>query len=109
MEAVQVVQSYFDCIRARDPGVADLFHEDASLIGLGGVKSGKSAIREFYKGSIEAASPTPTLTGELLVSGSRVAAEIHIALSDGSSIHAVDLFVVEEGRIRSVTYFLSDH
>ena len=108
-EAEKAARSYFEKIRNRDPGVADLFHEDGSIIGLGGVKSGRETIREFYKASIEGASPTPALTGELLVSGPRVAAEINISLADGSGIHAVDLFVVEEGLIRSLTYFIADH
>jgi hypothetical protein len=96
-------------MRARDLRVVDLFHEDASLVGLGGTRSGKAAIREFYEGSIRGASPSPTLTGDLLASGPRVAAEINISLSDGSSIHAVDVFVIEEGLIRSLTYFIADH
>jgi len=108
-EAEKVARSYFERIRGRDPGVADLFHEDASIVGLGGVKSGRETIRDFYKASIEGASPTPALTGELLVSGSRVAAEINISLADGSTVHAMDLFVVEEGLIRSLTYFIADH
>jgi hypothetical protein len=108
-EAVAVVRSYFDRMRGRDLSVVDLFHDDASLIGLGGVRTGKAAIREFYEASIQRASPSPTLTGELLVSGPRVAAEITVSLSDGSSVHAVDLFVVEDGRIRSLTYFIADH
>ena len=108
-EATAVVQSYFDRVRARDLSVVDLFHEDASLVGLGGVRSGKAAIREFYEDSIQTASPSPTLTGGLLVSGARVAAEINISLSNGSSVHAVDLFVVEDGLIRTLTYFLADH
>ncbi len=108
-EAEKLARSYFDKIRARDPGVADLFHEDGSIIGLGGVKSGRETIREFYKESIEGASPTPALTGEVLVSGSRAAAEIEISLADGSGVHAMDLFVVEDGLIRSLTYFIADH
>ena len=108
-DAAAVVRRYFDHMVRRDPGVAELFHDDASLIGLGGVKSGKAAIRAFYEESIRNASPTPSLVGELLVSGTRVAAEIRIALSTGSPMHVVDLFVVEEGRIRSLTYFVADH
>jgi hypothetical protein len=108
-EAAAVVRSYFDRMRDRDLSVVDLFHEDASLVGLGGVKTGKAAIREFYEGSIQRASPSPTLVGELPVSGPRVAAEINISLSVGASIHAVDLFVVEDGLIRSLTYFIADH
>jgi len=108
-EAPEVVRRYFDRMRRRDLSVIDLFHEDASLVGLGGVRSGKPAIREFYEGSIQNASPSPTLTGALLVTGARVAAEINITLSNGSSVHAVDLFVVEDGLIRSLTYFIADH
>ena len=104
-----IVGSYFDRMRAHDLSVVDLFHEEASLVGLGGVRSGKAAIREFYENSIRAASPSPTLVGEPLVSGSRVAVEISITLSGASSIHAVDLFVVEDGLIRSLTYFIADH
>ena len=107
--AAEIVRAYFTRMVGRDPGVAELFHEDGRLIGLGRVVSGKGAIREFYKGAIEGASPTPALVGDLLVSGSRVAAEINIALATGSSMHVVDLFVVENGLIRSLTYFVADH
>jgi uncharacterized protein (TIGR02246 family) len=108
-DAAGVVAQYFARMRARDPSVADLFHEDASLIGLGSVRTGKAAIREFYEGSIRGASPSPTLVGEILASGSRVAAEIRISFTNGASIHAVDIFVVEDGLIRSLTYFIADH
>ncbi|MBW2316056.1 MAG: nuclear transport factor 2 family protein [Deltaproteobacteria bacterium] len=108
-EPAAVVQRYFDRMRSRDPSVVDLFHDDASLIGLGSVRSGKDAIREFYEGSIRGASPTPTLIGEILAAGDRVAAEVTIELSNGALIHAVDIFVVEQGRIRTLTYFLADH
>ena len=108
-EAAAVVARYFDRMRNRDLSVVDLFHDDASLIGLGGVKTGKGAIREFYTGSIKGASPSPALVGELLVAGDRIAAEIEISLSDGASVHVVDLFVVEDGLIRSLTYFVADH
>lgn len=104
-----VVQSYFDRIRGRDPSVADLFHEEATLIGLGGIKQGRETIREFYAGAIENAAPTPALVGDLLASGNRVAAEINIALSTGSTLHVMDLFVVEKGLIRSLSYFVADH
>ncbi len=103
------VLAYFERIRSRDPGVADLFHASGELIGLGGVTSGREAIRAFYAESIANASPTPELVGGLLASGARVAAEIRIALADGTSVHVVDLFVVEAGLIRSLTYFVADH
>ena len=109
LSAESIVRRYFDRIRARSPDVADLFHEDATLVGLGDRKSGRDAIREFYAGVIENAGPTPTIIGELLVSQDRVAAEIEIALADGSTVHVVDLFVVEDELIRSLTYFVADH
>ena len=104
----QTVQSYFERIRARDSGVADLFHEDGSLIGLGRLTSGRESIRTVYAESIANASPTPVLIGDLLSCGNRVAAEIRIALADGSSLHVVDMFVVESGLISSLTYFVAD-
>lgn len=105
----ETVLAYFEKIRSRDASVADLFHESGELIGLGGVTSGREAIRDFYTESIANASPTPELVEDLLVSGSRVAAEIRIALSDGTTMHVVDLFEVEAGLIRSLTYFVADH
>ena len=104
-----VVTEYFARVRARDASVAELFHDDAKLIGLGTERSGKQAIREFYAGVIERAGPTPSVVGALLVGGSRVAAEILIRLENDATVHAIDLFVVEGGRIRSVTYFLCAH
>lgn len=107
--ATDTVLAYFDRIRSRDPGVADLFHESGELVGLGRVTSGREAIRAFYAESIANASPTPELVGDLLASGTRVAAEIRIALADGTTMHVVDLFEVEAGLIRSLTYFVADY
>jgi hypothetical protein len=108
-EPASVVAEYFSRMRAGDVSVVELFHDDATLVGLGTTRSGKDAIREFYQGVIERAGPTPRFAGPFLVNGSRVAAEIFIDLSDDVSIHAVDIFVVENGRIRSLTYFLCAH
>lgn len=108
--ATDTVLAYFESIRAGDPGVvSELFHENGELIGLGGVTSGRAAIRDFYAESIARASPAPEQVGDLLASGTRVAAEIRIGLADGASMHVVDLFVVEDGLIRSLTYFVADH
>ena len=108
-EPAKVVTEYFERMRAGDVSVVDLFHDDASLVGLGTTRTGKAAIREFYQGVIERAGPTPRSAGPLLVSGTRVAAEVFIDLSDEVSVHAVDIFVVEAGRIRSLSYFLCAH
>ncbi len=105
--AIDVASTYFDRVRARDIALVDLFHEDAELIGLGERKTGRDAIREFYSGVIEGAGPTPTQVGSLLADGERVAAEIIIELASGGTVHAVDVFRVEDGLIRSLTYFIA--
>ncbi len=104
-----VVEAYFACMRAGDEGVADLFHDDARLVGLGTVVAGRDAIRSFYAESIRRAGPAPRLVAPFLVEGPRVGAEILIDLNDGSTLHVLDLFVVEDGLIRSLTYFVADH
>jgi hypothetical protein len=103
-----IVSAYFARMRARDPSVADLFHENAELIGLGTRRRGRSSIREFYSGVIERAGPSPRTLGSFLADGDRVAAEILVELSGGATIHAVDLFTIEEGLIRSLTYFIAN-
>jgi hypothetical protein len=108
-DPASVVSAYFSKMRAGDASVVSLFHDDAELIGLGGRRSGKDAIRDFYQGVIERAGPSPRSVGPVLVEGSRVAAEIMIDLPQGQVVHAVDLFVVEEGQIRSLTYFICAH
>ena len=105
-DPANVASEYFSRMRAGDESVVELFHDDATLVGLGTRRTGKHAIREFYQGVIERAGPTPRSAGPLLTSGSRVAAEVYIDLPHDVTIHAVDIFVVEEGRIRSLTYFL---
>ena len=109
IDPASVASEYFSRMRASDESVVELFHDDAMLIGLGTTRAGKDEISEFYRGVIERAGPTPRSAGPLLVNGPRVAAEVYIDLSDGGSVHAVDIFVVEDGRIRSLTYFLCDH
>ena len=108
-EPASVATEYFSRMRAGDKSVVELFHDDATLVGLGTTRTGKDAIRDFYRGVIERAGPTPRSAGPLLVNGCRVAAEVFIDLSDEVSVHAVDIFVVEEGRIRSLSYFLCAH
>jgi hypothetical protein len=108
-DPTSIVDEYFARMRARDVTVVDLFHDDASLLGLGAERTGRAAVLEFYRGVIDRAGPVPRPAGPLLERGSRVAAEIYIDLPGGSTIHAVDLFVVESGLIRSLTYFLASH
>jgi hypothetical protein len=101
-----IATEYFARVRAHDSSVVDLFHEDAELIGLGTRRQGRESILEFYSGVIERAGPTPRLIGSLLIDGDRVAAEILIELAAGTTIHAVDLFAIEQDLIRSLTYFI---
>lgn len=110
MTPLEVVERYFGCMQAGDLGVADLFHDDARLFGMGAIVEGRPAIDEFYAASIAASGPQPRLVGAPLVEGDRVAAEIAIDFNNGlAPMHVLDLFVVEQGRIRSLTYFVSDH
>jgi hypothetical protein len=106
-DPVDVAKAYFACMCAGDHGVVDLFHDDARLVGLGKTTEGKPAIREFYRGIIAGAGPTPRIIGDPLVAGARVAVEIEISLDGGATVHAVDLFEIEDGRIRSLGYFLA--
>src|SRR5688572_25387917 len=107
-QPTEVVTEYFRRVAARDPQVSALFSIDASLIGLGTIVSGRRAIEAFYRDSIDRASPTPELLAPLFVDGSRVGAEIRIGLSDGSSLHVMDLFVVNDGFMDTVHYFVAD-
>ena len=107
--AGEVAEAYFACMRNGDPGVAALFHEDARLVGLGTIVSGRPAIAEFYAHSIRNASPAPRAAAPLAVEGNRVLAEVYIDLANGITMHVVDLFEVDDGLIRSLTYFVSDH
>jgi len=102
-----IATEYFARMRARDLSVVELFHEDAELIGLGTRRHGREAILDFYRGVIERAGPTPRPLGSLLADGDRVAAEILIELAGGATVHAVDLFTVEQGLIRTLTYFIA--
>lgn len=106
-EAEKVVREYFSRMQAGDKDVYELFHDDAVLNGLGRRTTGRKAIREFYSRAIDEGAPQPRLAGPLLREGNRVAGEIHIGLADGTALHVMDLFEVEAGRIRSLTYFLA--
>ena len=107
--AREVVEAYFAHMRAGDVEVAELFRDDAQLIGLGTVVRGRPAIRQFYEESIRSGRPQPALVGDLMVDGQRVAAELHIGLAGDSTLHVVDLFEVDGESIVSLTYFVADH
>lgn len=106
-DAAEVVHAYFSHVRARDLEVYQLFHPDAVLNALGIQARGREAIRDFYSRAIATGSPQPRLAGPLLVGGNRIAAEIYVDLASGQTLHVVDLFEVDQGSIRSLTYFLA--
>ena len=108
MEPEQVVETYFSRMRDADLEVVDLFHDDAVLLGLGKRVSGRKAIEAFYAQAIETGGPQPRPAGPLISDGRRVAAEIYIDLSNGPTLHVVDMFHVEDGRIRLLNYFIAD-
>jgi len=105
----EVAEAYFTCMRDGDARVAALFHEDARLVGLGTIVSGRPAIAEFYAHSIANAGPAPRPAAPIAVEGNRVLAEVYIDLTNGITMHVVDLFEIDDGLIRSLTYFVSDH
>ncbi|MCP4039938.1 MAG: nuclear transport factor 2 family protein [bacterium] len=108
-DPVTVVETYFSKMRAADVSVVELFHDDAVLRGLGTLRSGRREIDAFYIKTIERAGPTPRHVGPMLAAGSRVAAEVMIEVSEALTVHVVDMFEVDEGRIRSLTYFVADY
>ena len=107
---IETAEAYFDCMRDGDTAVAALFHENAQLIGLGTIVRGRAAIAEFYTQSIRNASPAPRPAAPIAVEGDRVLAEVYIDLASGVTMHVIDVFDVDDdGLIRSLTYFVSDH
>ena len=108
MKPEDVVESYFSHMRKGDLNVVELFHDDAILLGLGMKVTGREGIKVFYTQAIEAGGPQPRLAGPLMTDGTRVAAEIYIDLSDGSKLHVVDMFHIENGLIRMLNYFTAD-
>ena len=84
--ASDVAEAYFACMRNGDPDVATLFHEDARLVGLGTIVSGRPAIAEFYAHSMRNASPAPRPAAPLAIEGNRVLAELYIDLANGIDV-----------------------
>ena len=104
-----IAREYFSRVRRGDLSVVDLFHDDAELLGLGARTRGKDSIREFYAKSIAEGGPQPSEPVTLLADATKALAEVTIELRDGSTIHAIDLFKIEEDRIRELTYFIAEH
>jgi SnoaL-like domain len=96
-----IVREVFARVRNRDPGVADLYHEDATLTADATVHEGRNAIREFYLGVFSGTGPHPTVRG-LWNSGSVYAALLEVSMAAGNVVHAVDVFDVDRDGIRSM-------
>ena len=96
-----LVREVFARVRNRDPGVADLYHQDATLTADGTVHEGRDAIRAFYLGVFSGSGPHPTVRG-LWNGGSIYAALLEVSRDAGGVIHAVDVFDVDRDGIRSM-------
>ena len=106
MKPEQVAEAYFARMRASDLDVVNLFHEDAVLLGLGMRVSGHEAIREFYTKAIEdgrTAAEIGRSADERWPPGGRRSSMS--TCRPGTSVHAVDIFHVEDGRIRHAQLF----
>ena len=107
-DPTQLVTEYFNRVEAGRHDVADLFAEDAELVGLGTTVRGRPAIADFYAGVIANAGPSPELRGPLLAGGNRVAAEILVRVDGAPSVPVVDLFEADGGLITRLTYYVAD-
>jgi nuclear transport factor 2 (NTF2) superfamily protein len=96
-----IVREVFARVRNRDPKVADLYHEDATLTADDTAHQGRDAIRAFYLGVFSGNRPYPQVRG-LWVNGSIYAALLEVTRDSGGVIHAVDVFDVDAGGIRSM-------
>jgi hypothetical protein len=105
--AASVAREYFARVTAADPSVAELFADDAELIGLGDRVVGRDAIGEFYSRTLREAGPKPEVRC-LVNEGEVTFAEIVIVVPGLDPIHVVDRFETRDGRIRSLTYFVAD-
>jgi hypothetical protein len=95
------VREVFARVRNRDPKVADLYHQDATLTANGAVHEGRDAIRSFYLGVFSGDAPHPQVRG-LWINGSTYAALLEVTRDSGAVIHAVDVFDVDADGIRSM-------
>ena len=96
-----IVREVFARVRNRDPAVADLYHQDATLTANDIVHEGREAIRAFYLGVFSGSGPHPQVRG-MWNSGSVYAALLEVSRDSGGVIHAVDVFDVDSGGIRSM-------
>ncbi len=103
----EVARAYFARMRAGER-VDELFADDAEIKGFGRRTRGKAAIAEIYREVQDASTPQPELVA-ITTAGNRVFGEVRVALADGTFLHVVDVFEVDDDRITSLTYFNADY
>jgi len=103
-----IAREYFHRVGTGSDTIADLFTDDAELVGLGMTVRGVQAIRDFYAGVVANAGPSPEIVGPLLAEGSRVAAEILVRVEGAAPVPVVDMFETDGERITRLTYYVAD-
>ena len=97
-----LVREVFARVRNRDPEVADLYHQDATLTADDAVHEGRDAIRAFYLGVFSGTRAAPARCAACGHGGSIYAALLEVSRDAGGVIHAVDVFDVDRDGIRSM-------
>jgi len=103
----EVARTYFARMRAGER-VDDMFAAHAEIRGFGNHVRGNAAIAEIYAGVQDNATPQPEIV-EIVTTGNRAFGEVQVALADGTFLHVVDVFEVEDEVITSLTYFNADY
>lgn len=106
MTPADVARSYFERV-GRGESVDDLFAEDAVIRGFGNHVRGRDAIAEIYARTQAGDAPKPAPIA-IATDGNRALAELRATLRDGTVLHVVDVFEVEDDLIATLTYFRCD-
>jgi ketosteroid isomerase-like protein len=102
MKPEDLVRELFERVHASDPGVRDLYAEDAVRVDRHGRRfEGRDAIGRFYQSIFPTSPPYPTLE-HVYVNLPFVAALLRLPERDGIGGVYVDLFEIEGGEIRSL-------
>lgn len=107
MKPDEVARAYFARMRAGER-VDELFADDAEIKGFGRRTRGKAAIAEIYREVQDASAPQPELVA-ITTAGNRAFGEVRVALADGTFLHVIDVFEVDDDHITSLTYFNADY
>ena len=98
MNAVNVADRYFACMRGRDlEGLVGLFSNDATFVLPDGREiPGIAAIRQTYANLFAAAAPSPQPVA-MVVGTQAIAVEIETRLADGSVRRTANFFHLDAG------------